>query len=55
MARRITKSPMAYITTARVPMGEMQFKLTFVAEAVIPVDIGLTSVRVKTYEKQRNQ
>ena len=33
----------------------MPFKLTFGTEAVIPVEVGLTSLRVKTYEGQKNQ
>ena len=44
----------AYRTIGRVPMGEMPFKLTFVVEVVILMEIGLTSVRVKTYDEQRN-
>ena len=45
----------AYRTTARVLTGETPFKLTFGTEAVIPVEVGLTSYRVKTYEDQKNQ
>ena len=33
----------------------MPFRLTFGTEAVIPVEVGLTSLRVKTYEGQKNQ
>ena len=44
-----------YRTTTRVPIGETPFKLTFGTEAVIPVEVGLTSYRIKTYEDQRNQ
>jgi len=29
--------------------------LTFGIEAIIPVEVGLTSFRVKTYENQKNQ
>ena len=33
----------------------MPFRLTFGTEAVILVEVGLTSLRVKTYEDQKNQ
>ena len=45
----------AYRTTTRVPTGETPFKLTFGTEVVIPVEVGLTSFWVKTYEDQKNQ
>ena len=45
----------AYRTTTRVPTGETLFKLTFGNEAIIPMEVGLTSLRVKTYEGQKNQ
>ena len=41
--------------TIRVPIGETPFRLTFGIEAVILVEVGLMSYRVKTYEDQRNQ
>ena len=34
----------AYRTTMRVPTGETPFRLTFGTEAVIPVEVGLTSL-----------
>ena len=40
----------AYRTTTRVPTGETPFRLTFGTEAVIPVEVGLMSYRLKTYE-----
>ena len=40
--------------TTRVPIGETQFKLTFRTKAVIPVEIGLTNIRVKAYKEKRN-
>ena len=40
----------AYRTTIRVPIGETPFRLTFGTEAVILVEVGLTSLQVKTYE-----
>ena len=45
----------AYRTSIRVPIGDMPFKLTFGTEAVIPVEVGLTSLQVKTYKGQKNQ
>ena len=47
--------PWAYRMTIRVPAEETPFRLTFGAEAIIPVEVGLTSYRVKTYEDQKNQ
>ena len=40
-----------YRMTTRVPMGETPFKLTFGIEATIPMEVGLTNIRVKAYEK----
>ena len=45
----------AYKKTTRVPTGETPFRLTFVIEAVISVEVGLMSFRVKTYKDQKNQ
>ena len=45
----------AYRTTTRVPTRETPFRLTFSTKTVIPVEIGLMSFRVKTYEDQKNQ
>ena len=44
----------AYRTTTRVPTRETPFRLTFGTEAIILVEVGLTSLRVKTYEGQKN-
>ena len=33
----------------------MPFKLTFNIEAIILVEVGLTSLRVKTFDEQKNQ
>ena len=35
----------AYRTTARTPMGETPFRLTYGTEAVIPVEVGVASTR----------
>ena len=45
----------AYRTITRVPTRETPFRLTFGTEAIIPVEVGLTSCHVKTYEDQKNQ
>ena len=37
----------AYRTTTRIPTKETPFRLTFGTEAVILVEVGLTSLRVK--------
>jgi hypothetical protein len=44
----------AYRTTARTPTGEIPFRLTFGTEAVIPVEIGLTSFRTNEYDEGNN-
>ena len=41
----------AYRTTTRVSIEETPFKLTFGTEAVIPMEIGLTNIRVKAYDE----
>ena len=45
----------AYRTTARTPTGETPFRLTYGADAVIPVKIGLTSYRVQSYTEDNNE
>ena len=45
----------AYQTTTRTPIGETPFQLTYGADAVIPVEIGLTSYRVQSYTKDKNE
>ena len=44
----------AYRTTTRTPTGEMPFNLTYYTEAVIPVEIGLTSLRREFFDEQSN-
>uniref|UniRef100_A0A2N9FX15 Uncharacterized protein n=1 Tax=Fagus sylvatica TaxID=28930 RepID=A0A2N9FX15_FAGSY len=41
----------AYRTTARTPTGETPFRLTYGTEAVIPVEIGLTTWRTDNYDE----
>ena len=45
----------AYRTTTRTPIGETPFRLTYGADAVIPVEIGLTSYRVQSYTEDKNE
>jgi len=44
----------AYRTTARTPTGETPFRLTYGTEAVIPVEVGVTSIRRGTFNKEIN-
>ena len=44
----------AYRTTARTPIGETPFRLTYGTEAVIPVEIGLTTWRTNHYNEGSN-
>uniref|UniRef100_A0A2N9FVX8 Integrase catalytic domain-containing protein n=1 Tax=Fagus sylvatica TaxID=28930 RepID=A0A2N9FVX8_FAGSY len=45
----------AYRTTVRIPTGETPFKLTFGTEAVIPVEIGLTTLRTTFHKEEENE
>uniref|UniRef100_A0A2N9G7Y6 Uncharacterized protein n=1 Tax=Fagus sylvatica TaxID=28930 RepID=A0A2N9G7Y6_FAGSY len=40
----------AYRTTVRIPTGETLFRMTFGSEAVVPVEIGLTTLRTSAYD-----
>uniref|UniRef100_A0A2N9FYE4 Reverse transcriptase n=1 Tax=Fagus sylvatica TaxID=28930 RepID=A0A2N9FYE4_FAGSY len=42
-------------TTVRIPTGETPFRMTFGSEAVVPVEIGLTTFRTSTYDEQENE
>ena len=44
----------AYRTTTRTPTGETPFNLTYSTEAVIPVKVGLTSLRREFFDEQDN-
>uniref|UniRef100_A0A2N9FU44 Uncharacterized protein n=1 Tax=Fagus sylvatica TaxID=28930 RepID=A0A2N9FU44_FAGSY len=44
----------AYRTTARTPTGETPFRLTYGTEAVIPVEIGLTTWRTNNFDEESN-
>ena len=43
-----------YRTTTRTPTGETPFNLTYGTEAVIPVEVGLTSLRREFFDEQDN-
>ena len=44
----------AYRTIARTPIGETPFRLTYGTEVVIPVEVGVTSIRRGTFNEGRN-
>ena len=44
----------AYRTTLRVPTGESPFSLAYGTEAMISLEIGLPSIRVKRYQEPDN-
>ena len=43
-----------YRTTARTPIGETPFRLTYESEAIIPTEIGLTSYKVDNHDERKN-
>ena len=44
----------AYQTIARTPTGETLFRLAYGSEAVIPVEVELTSYRVDCHDERKN-
>ena len=44
----------AYRTTTRTPTGETPFRLTYGIEAVIPVEVGVTSTRREAFHEESN-
>ena len=44
----------AYRTTARTPTGETPFRLTYGTEAVIPVEVGVTSTKWAAFSEERD-
>ena len=44
----------AYRTTARIPTGETPFRLTYGTETVLPVEVGVTSIRWKVFNEEDN-
>ena len=45
----------AYQTTVRTPTGKTPFRLTYGVDAVIPVEVGLTTYRVQNYMEDENE
>ena len=44
----------AYRTIARTPTRETPFRLTYGTEAMIPVEVGVTSIRRKVFNEEGN-
>ena len=44
----------AYRTTARTPTKETPFRLTYGTEAVIPIEVGVTSTRQVAFNEEGN-
>ena len=44
----------AYRTTARTPTSETPFKMVFRIEAVVPVEVGVTSLKRVSCDRQSN-
>ena len=51
---KLPKFHWAYRTIARTPMGEIPFRLTYGTEAVISVEVGVTSTRRATFSEEGN-
>ena len=45
----------AYRTIARTPTRETPFRLTYGTEAVIPVEVGVTSISRKAFSEEGNE
>ena len=45
----------AYRTTARTPTGETLLRLTYGTEAVIPIEVGVTSTRQAAFSEEGNE
>ena len=44
----------AYRTTARTPIGETPFRLTYGSEAVISAEVGLVSYKIHNHDESKN-
>ena len=44
----------AYMTTTRTPTGETPFNLTYGTEIVIPIEVGITSLRQEAFHEGNN-
>ena len=54
MAKELPSVLWAYKTTARTPIGEIPFNLTYGTQAVIPIEIGLTSPKTEFFDEYSN-
>jgi hypothetical protein len=45
----------AFRTIVRIPTGETPFRMTYGSEAVVPVEIGLTTFRTSAYDDKQNE
>ena len=50
----LTRVLWAYRTIVRTPIGQTPFKLAFGTEAVIPVEVGMSSLKQTCYDKRSN-
>ena len=53
-AEELPKVLWAYRTTSQTSMGEAPFSLAYRVEAIIPVEIGVPSLRRETYNQEEN-
>lgn len=44
----------AYQTTARTPTGETPFKLTYGTEAIIPIEVKMSSIKQEMFHEENN-
>ena len=44
----------AYKTTAQTSTGEIPFNLTYGTKAVIPIEVGITSLKREFFDEQSN-
>lgn len=54
MARQATSVLWAYRTMARTLTREILFNLTYDIEAVIPIEVGVTSIRREFFDEEGN-
>ena len=45
----------SYHTTSRIPTGEMPYSSVYGTESVIPVEIGIPSYRMMSFNKETNE
>ena len=46
---------LTYHTTSRIPMGEMPFSMVYETKPIIPVKIGMPSLRILNFDKKNNE